>query len=93
MTRYLVENNKRDKERNPNEWWNNFNSNVNKFYYSFVSGKFTGNIEEKLQRITIFSNIYGNAMTIATLLYIANEIKANRLKNKEVIKYFDNKVY
>ena len=82
MTRYLVENNKRDKESNSNEWWNNFYSNVNKFYYSFVSGKFIGKIEEKLQRITRFSNIYGNAMTIATLLYIANEIKANRLKNK-----------
>ena len=50
-------------------------------------------LEEKLQRITIFTNVYGNAMTIITLLYLANEIKANRLKTMEVVKYFDNKVY
>lgn len=93
MVRYVEENNKREKERNSNEWWKEFGDNIDKFYFSFISGKFVGNIEEKLQRITIFTNVYGNAMTIITLLYLANEIKANRLKNMEVVKYFDNKVY
>ena len=93
MVRYVEENNKREKERNRNEWWKEFGDNINKFYFSFISGKFIGNIEEKLQRITIFTNVYGNAMTIITLLYLANEIKANRLKTMEVVKYFDNKVY
>ncbi len=93
MVRYVEENNKREKERNSNEWWKKFGDNINKFYFSFISGKFIGNIEEKLQRITIFTNVYGNAMTIITLLYLANEIKANRLKTMEVVKYFDNKVY
>ena len=93
MVRYVEENNKREKERNSNEWWREFGDNINKFYFSFISGKFIGNIEEKLQRITIFTNVYGNAMTIITLLYLANEIKANRLKTMEVVKYFDNKVY
>lgn len=93
MTRYVVENNERDIKRNSNEWWKEFGNNVNKFYFSFISGKFVGNIEEKLKRITIFTNIYGNAIIIATLLYIANEIKANRIKNSEIVKYFDNRVY
>lgn len=93
MVRYVEENNKREKERNSNEWWKEFGDNINKFYFSFISGKFIGNIEEKLQRITIFTNVYGNAMTIITLLYLANEIKSNRLKTMEVVKYFDNKVY
>lgn len=93
MVRYVEENNKREKERNSNEWWKEFGDNINKFYFSFISRKFIGNIEEKLQRITIFTNVYGNAMTIITLLYLANEIKANRLKTMEVVKYFDNKVY
>ena len=93
MVRYVEENNKREKERNSNEWWKEFGDNINKFYFSFISGKFIGNIEEKLQRITIFTNVYGNAMTIITLLYLANEIKDNRLKTMEVVKYFDNKVY
>ena len=82
MVRYVEENNKREKERNSNEWWKEFGDNINKFYFSFISGKFIGNIEEKLQRITIFTNVYGNAMTIITLLYLANEIKANRLSSK-----------
>lgn len=93
MVRYVEENNKREKERNSNEWWKEFGENIDKFYFSFISGKFIGNIEEKLQRVTIVTNVYGNAMTIITLLYLANEIKANRLKNMEVVKYFDNKVY
>lgn len=93
MVRYVEENNKREKERNSNEWWKEFGKNIDKFYFSFISGRFIGNIAEKLQRITIFTNVYGNAMTIITLLYLANEIKANRLKNMEVVKYFDNKVY
>lgn len=93
MVRYVEENNKKEKERNSNEWWKEFGKNIDKFYFSFISGRFIGNIEEKLQRITIFTNVYGNAMTIITLLYLANEIKANRLKNMEVVKYFDNKVY
>ena len=93
MVRYVEENNKREKERNGNEWWKEFDENIDKFYFSFISGKFIGNIEEKLQRITISTNVYGNAMTIITLLYIANEIKANRLKNTEVVDYFNNKVY
>ena len=53
MVRYVEENNKREKERNSNEWWKEFGDNINKFYFSFISGKFIGNIEEKLQRITI----------------------------------------
>ena len=93
MIRYVDENNKREKERNHNEWWNNFGRNINKYYFSFVSGRFTGNISEKLQRITLFTNIYGNAMTITTILYIANEIKAKRMSKIEVIDYFDDKIH
>lgn len=93
MIRYVEENNRREKERNPNEWWNHFNSDIKQFYFSFISGKFIGNIEEKLQRITIFTDVYGNAMTITTLLYIANEIKAKRMNNKNFINYFNDRVY
>ena len=66
---------------------------LKKFYFSFISGKFVGNIEEKLQRITLFTEIYGNAITVTTLLYIANEIKANRMKKSDIMEYFNDKVY
>lgn len=93
MVRYVEENNSRDPARNSNEWWKEFDENINMFYFSFISGKFVGNVEERLQRITIFTNVYGNAMTIATLLYMANEIKANRMTHTDFATCFDGKVH
>lgn len=93
MVRYVEENNSRNPARNSNEWWKEFDENINMFYFSFISGKFVGNVEERLQRITIFTNVYGNAMTIATLLYMANEIKANRMTHTDFATCFDGKVH
>ena len=93
MIRYIIENNERNIKRNTNCWWNNFEKNVNEFYFSFISGEFTGNIEEKLNRIFISTNIKGNAMSVKTLLYLANEIKAKRINYMELVNYFNNKVY
>lgn len=93
MIRYIIENNERNIKRNTNCWWNNFEKNVNEFYFSFISGEFVGNIEEKLNRIFISTNIKGNAMSVKTLLYLANEIKAKRISFLEMEKYFDNKVH
>ena len=50
-------------------------------------------IEEKLQRITLFTEICGKAITVTTLLCIANEIKAKRMKMSDVEGYFNDKVY
>ncbi len=93
MTRYVEENNKRDKTRNPNEWWNNFNKNINEFYFTFISSEFKGNIEEKLERISITTNKKGAAITIMSLIKIANEVKANRMNLNDVRNMFINKIY
>ena len=93
MTRYVEENNKRDKTRNPNEWWNNFNKNINEFYFTFISSEFKGNIEEKLERISITTNRKGAAITIMSLIKIANEVKANRMNLNDVRNMFINKIY
>lgn len=93
MARYVEENNRRDKTMNPNEWWNNFNKDVDEFYFTFISGEFKGNIEEKLERITIRTHRNGAAIAIMSLIKLANEIKAQR-KNLEEVKYvFQNKIY
>lgn len=93
MTRYVEENNKRDKTRNPNEWWNSFNKDINEFYFTFISGEFKGNIDEKLKRISIATNRKGAAIAIMSLIKLANDIKAQR-KNLEEVKYvFQNKIY
>lgn len=93
MTRYVEENNKRDKTRNPNEWWNGFAPNINDFYFSFISGEFKGNINEKLERIFISTKRAGAAITIMSLIELANEIKAKRMKLEDVKNVFKNEVY
>lgn len=93
MARYVEENNRRDKTMNPNEWWNNFNKDVDEFYFTFISGDFKGNIEEKLERITIRTNRNGAAIAIMSLIKLANEIKAQRMNLEDVKHVFQNKVY
>lgn len=93
MTRYVEENNKRDKIRNPNEWWKNFRQDINDFYFTFISGEFKGNIDEKLERISIAINRKGAAIAIFSLINLANEVKAQRMNLEEVKKIFTNKVY
>lgn len=93
MARYIEENNRRDKTINPNEWWNNFNKDVDEFYFTFISGEFKGNIEEKLERITIRTHRSGAAIAIMSLIKLANEIKAQRMDLKDVKDIFVNKVY
>ena len=93
MTRYVEENNKRDKTRNPNEWWKNFKQDINDFYFTFISGEFKGNIDEKLERISIATNRKGAAIAILSLIKLANEVKAKRMNLEEVRNIFQNKVY
>ena len=93
MTRYVEENNKRDKTRNPNEWWKNFKPDINDFYFTFISGEFKGNIDEKLERLNIATNRKGAAIAILSLINLANEIKAKRMSLEEVKNIFQNKVY
>lgn len=93
MKRYVEENNKRNKIINPNEWWNNFNKDITEFYFTFISGKFKGNVNEKLERIAIATSRKGAAITIMSLIKLANEIKSKRMDLKDVKDIFVNKVY
>lgn len=93
MTRYVEENNERDKIRNPNEWWKKFSRDINDFYFTFISGDFKGNINEKLERISIRTYRKGAAIAIFSLIKLANEIKAKRMNLEEVKKIFQNKIY
>lgn len=93
MTRYVEENNKRDSIRNSNEWWNNFSDSIDEFYFTFISGEFKGNIDEKLSRISIATNRKGAAIAIISLLKLANEIKAKRMDLEKVKNIFVNQIY
>jgi hypothetical protein len=93
MIRYINENQARDVQINPNKWWENFGQNIGVYYYLFISGKFIGNINEKLDRIALRSGTNGAAIAIHTLLLLANEIKSTRLDLSEIESIFINSEY
>lgn len=84
MRRYVEENNKRDIKINPNQWWNNFPSFLNKFSFLFVSSEFNGQFEEKLDNIAQSTGINGGAMNVVNLLILAESIKSNNMNLDEV---------
>lgn len=68
MKRYIDENNKRDIKINSNKWWESFPKLLSKFSFMFVSSKFNGQFEEKLNNIANSTGINGIAINIVNLL-------------------------
>ncbi len=68
------ENIQRHPEHSP-KWWENFPSNVNLFKFLFVSGKFGGQYENQLRRISRDTqDTTGAVITSFNLLLLAEEI-------------------
>ena len=93
MSRYILENTRRDVKENPNSWWDNFDGDIREYYFAFISSEFIGNIKGKLERIALTTKVNGVAMAIFTLLLLANNIKAERSSLKEIEKIFVNSEY
>ncbi|MDO5564851.1 MAG: restriction endonuclease FokI C-terminal domain-containing protein [Eubacteriales bacterium] len=93
MSRYILENTRRDVKENANTWWNNFDSEIKEYYFAFISGEFVGNIKEKLERIALTTKINGVAVTIFTLLLFANNVKSKRLTLDKIRNIFVNEEY
>lgn len=89
MSRYIEENQKRDKTLNPNEWWNIFDDAVNKFNFAFVSGEFTGGFKDRLENISRRSHTNGAAINSVNLLLLAEEIKSGRLTYGDAFAKFE----
>lgn len=90
MIRYVMENQKRDKELNSNEWWLNFEDCVNSFNFLFISSYFKGNFESNLQYIANRTDINGAAINVENLLYLAEELKSGRLPYQNSFKLYKN---
>lgn len=82
MTRYVQENNDRNPERNPNQWWLNFGDNVNHFNFVFISSLFKGEIEHMLNNIKQSTGVEGCVLTAENLLYYADAIKGGDMQNQ-----------
>lgn len=83
MLRYIRENQLRDTNQNPNEWWKIFPDTVDEFYFMFVSGSFKGDIKDKLEKISMVNNVKGTAMPIVTALLVADMIKGKKKSVEE----------
>lgn len=88
MIRYVQENNDRNPQRNPNQWWLNFSKEVNHFNYVFISSLFKGDITHMLNNIKQSTGIDGCVLTAENLLYFADSIKGGELMKSEFVKMF-----
>lgn len=88
MTRYVQENNDRNPERNPNQWWLNFGDNVNHFNFVFISSLFKGEIEHMLNNIKQSTGVDGCVLTAENLLYYADAIKGGDMQKSVFMSQF-----
>jgi hypothetical protein len=84
MTRYVNENIQRDPRHSP-KWWERFPSDIDLFKFLFVSGKFGGEFEKQLSRISISTqDTPGAAITSYNLLLLAEEIAKQNVNLQDV---------
>lgn len=88
MERYIRENQTRDPEVNPNQWWNNFPADLAHFYFMFVSGHFRGNYQNQIDRIARSTGVSGAAVGVKNLLITANNYKAGILSHSGIAHTF-----
>ncbi|NLD18848.1 MAG: hypothetical protein GX663_01175 [Clostridiales bacterium] len=84
MERYIRENQTRDKKINSNEWWLNFNTNIETYYFMFVAGHFIGNFVNQLERISMSTGVYGTALSVKNMLICANAIKSGDMCHEDM---------
>lgn len=88
MVRYVQENNDRNPERNPNQWWLNFDNGVDHFNYVFISSLFKGDISHMLNNIKQSTGVDGCVLTAENLLYFADAIKGGKLPQSRFVEMF-----
>ena len=90
MIRYIDENKKRDVNLNSNQWWKNFDENVEEFNFLFVTSYLIGNFQKNIEHISNRTKINGAAINVENLLYFAEEIKSGRISYNETFDYYQN---
>lgn len=89
MIRYIEDNKRRDKERNPNEWWTKFATSIpkNNYYYLWISSKFIGKFQEQLEYTTSQTGVNGGALNVEQLLIGAAKIQEGMLEVETLPNY------
>lgn len=91
MSRYINENARRIPELPKNEWWKNFDVKVDSFTFLFITSFLKGNFKSQLEYISKSQeNIKGGAISVDSLLYLAEKIKSGVMQNEEFFDLFCN---
>lgn len=92
MSRYINENNLRQKSLNPNEWWKNFDSTITAYTFLFITSYLKGQFENQLEYVSNANGgIKGAAIGVESLLYLSEGIKAGRISHADFYSNFNNK--
>lgn len=93
MVRYIEDNQHRDKNRNPIEWWENFPKTITQdnFYFLWISSKFIGRFHEQLSSTYHRTNTKGAALSVEQLLLGADAVIKGRLNINDIPDYIENK--
>lgn len=92
MSRYINENNLRQKSLNSNEWWNKFDPCVSTYTFLFITSYLKGQFEDQLEYVSNANGgIKGAAISVESLLYLSESIKSGRLSQSDFYNNFNNK--
>lgn len=91
MSRYINENARRIPGLPKNEWWKNFDANVDTFTFLFITSFLKGNYDAQLEYISKSqNNIPGGAIAVDNLLYLAERLKSGNIRNVDFYNMFEN---
>lgn len=91
MSRYINENARRIPGLPKNEWWKNFDENVDSFTFLFITSFLKGNFKSQLEYISKSQeDIPGGAISVDNLLYLAERIKSGSMQNEGFFGLFCN---
>jgi hypothetical protein len=93
MIRYIEDNQRRNTERNPIEWWADFDENIpqDQFYFMWISSEFVGKFQEQLDYTASQTNTRGGALNVEQLLLGADAVFKGNLDPNDLPKYMNNK--
>ena len=90
MARYVEENQQRIDGIPSNEWWKNFEPQVNEFTFLFITSFLKGNVKNGLEYIATMRNVNGAGIGVDNLLYVAENLKSGKLSYDGFFDLFNN---
>lgn len=90
MARYVEENDVRQPNIPPNEWWKWFSNSTEEYTFLYVTSFLKGNFSSQIKYISDLRNVKGAAISIENLLYFAEALKSGAMEKKIFFSQFNN---